>query len=384
MAVRYLVNCKGVFQGGGCKAISFIGAYRAALQEGVGFSEFAGTSAGAIVAALAAAGSTPDQMQDFAKSQEFQTILLDFDFRKLLGSMSWKEKFVCFGAPWVFKDVKGISHKHRNIAIKGIARLLDDLGVFDSSIIRNVIDGQLRKLLHMNTEVRFNDLKHPLTVVATDIRNREVKVWSCTKTPMESVAYAVQCSCTIPGFFKPVDGCYVDGGLLSNLPIIVYPEKEGDYGHLLAFTFAHDDMPRSIMNILDWCKSLMNTSIQGATKLQKSNRNKLITIPVRTPLKLLDFENLVKNRSLVDVAIAEGERAFSEFNELREVAQFNNVEESYQNKAQVRAQVAVYSFQRHDKIVVSQPSLKWCCLEVAPGLNRGNCLYRVRASKISW
>lgn len=43
------INSKGVFQGGGCKAVAFIGAYEAALENGVCFTEFAGTSAGSIL-----------------------------------------------------------------------------------------------------------------------------------------------------------------------------------------------------------------------------------------------------------------------------------------------------------------------------------------------
>ena len=42
------INSKGVFQGGGCKAVAFIGAYESALENGVCFTEFAGTSAGSI------------------------------------------------------------------------------------------------------------------------------------------------------------------------------------------------------------------------------------------------------------------------------------------------------------------------------------------------
>lgn len=41
--VKYFTNCIAVFQGGGCKAIAYIGAYEKAYQEGVFFSELAGT-----------------------------------------------------------------------------------------------------------------------------------------------------------------------------------------------------------------------------------------------------------------------------------------------------------------------------------------------------
>ena len=54
---RFYSDCIGVFQGGGCRAAAFAGAYDAAFKLGVRFSEVAGTSAGAIVAALLAAGA---------------------------------------------------------------------------------------------------------------------------------------------------------------------------------------------------------------------------------------------------------------------------------------------------------------------------------------
>lgn len=56
---KYFNSCKGVFQGGGCKAIAYIGAYKRAYERGVFFSDLAGTSAGAIIATLIAAGAKP-------------------------------------------------------------------------------------------------------------------------------------------------------------------------------------------------------------------------------------------------------------------------------------------------------------------------------------
>ena len=59
------INSKGVFQGGGCKAVAFIGAYEAAIENGVCFTEFAGTSAGSIIAAIIAAGASVNDMKNF-------------------------------------------------------------------------------------------------------------------------------------------------------------------------------------------------------------------------------------------------------------------------------------------------------------------------------
>ena len=52
-------NCLGVFQGGGCRAAAFAGAYEEAVKRGVSFSEVAGASAGSVIAALIGAGASP-------------------------------------------------------------------------------------------------------------------------------------------------------------------------------------------------------------------------------------------------------------------------------------------------------------------------------------
>ncbi len=50
------LKCGAVFQGGGVRGIAFVGAVSALQKWGYEFENLAGTSAGAIVAALLAAG----------------------------------------------------------------------------------------------------------------------------------------------------------------------------------------------------------------------------------------------------------------------------------------------------------------------------------------
>lgn len=72
---KYFKNCLGVFQGGGCKAIAFVGAYRKAIEWRVFFSEVSGTSAGSIVAALVAAGATPDFLEEHLDALDFNKFI---------------------------------------------------------------------------------------------------------------------------------------------------------------------------------------------------------------------------------------------------------------------------------------------------------------------
>ena len=76
---KYFTSCKGVFQGGGCKAIAYIGAYKKAYQRGVFFSELAGTSAGSIIAALIAAGATPNYLEEIVLKLDFQRFISKYN-----------------------------------------------------------------------------------------------------------------------------------------------------------------------------------------------------------------------------------------------------------------------------------------------------------------
>lgn len=69
---KYFTSCKGVFQGGGCKAIAYVGAYKKAYERGVFFSELAGTSAGSIIAAFIAAGAKPEYLEKVVKELNFK------------------------------------------------------------------------------------------------------------------------------------------------------------------------------------------------------------------------------------------------------------------------------------------------------------------------
>ena len=65
----------GVFQGGGCRAAAFVGAYEEAIRRGVSFTEVAGTSAGSIMAALIGAGASPNDTKVAVGQLDFLSFL---------------------------------------------------------------------------------------------------------------------------------------------------------------------------------------------------------------------------------------------------------------------------------------------------------------------
>ena len=62
----------GVFEGGGVKGIAFVGALEAAREHGIErWVNVAGTSAGAIIAALLAVGYRPDELRRILEETDY-------------------------------------------------------------------------------------------------------------------------------------------------------------------------------------------------------------------------------------------------------------------------------------------------------------------------
>lgn len=283
---RHFKNCLGVFQGGGCKALAFVGAYKEAVDRGVFFSGVAGTSAGAVVAALIAAGASPESLEsvvlktDFKSFKQFPNdgpVPADAGLSGLL-RCSWKKK-------------------HR-----AAARFMRHLGLFSSEKIEKWLEDQLRTFLGFTDSrpVQFNDLNIPLHVVATDLRGAKPIIWSSETSPNYSVAKAVRCSCTIPIYFQAVDSSYVDGGVVSNLPsFVLNGRSSGQFEKLLCFAFASevpheshcDEEDRPLIE--DYLKNLISAVIDGAVHIQTELQPNLHVIEIgKLPLGTVDFEKV--------------------------------------------------------------------------------------------
>ncbi|MEM9822832.1 MAG: patatin-like phospholipase family protein [Bacteroidota bacterium] len=153
------------FSGGGARAAAHIGFIKALEEQQIKVAAIAGTSGGAIVGAMYAAGLSVDQMlQVAAKGRPLK----------------------------IFKA---------GLPITGFTRL-----------------DYLAELLKAHLKVdTFEDLSIPLSLVATNLSTGRKAVLN------DGALYpAVLASCAIPLVFKPVeiDGhIYVDGGIIDNMPV---------------------------------------------------------------------------------------------------------------------------------------------------------------------
>lgn len=153
------------FSGGGTRAVAQIGVIKALRENGIEAFAVAGTSGGAIIAALYAAGLTTDEMLEFIKDSN------------------------------IFKLYKP------GIPINGLTSL-------------SYLESMLAKSIH---EDSFESLYMPCHIVAANLMSGKPHVFNKGK-----LFQAITASCSVPLVFKPVeiDGqIYADGGIFDNMPV---------------------------------------------------------------------------------------------------------------------------------------------------------------------
>ncbi|MBW5415107.1 patatin-like phospholipase family protein [Pseudomonas sp. MAG002Y] len=191
-----------VLSGGAARGLAHIGVLKALEEQGIHVDAIAGTSMGAVIGGLYAAGYKVDEIERIAKEMDWQQVLSDQPPRK---DVPFRRK-----------------QDDRDFLIKQQLSFRDD-GTLGLPI--GVIQGQnlsmlLESLLVHTSETRnFDKLAIPFRAVATDIVTGEKVVFSKGHLPR-----AIRASMSIPAVFAPVDvdgRLLVDGGMVDNIPIDV-------------------------------------------------------------------------------------------------------------------------------------------------------------------
>ncbi len=160
-----------VLSGGGARGIAHLGVLKALTEMGVTVDRIAGTSAGAVAGALFANGYTPDEILKIIESSSFMKYLRP----------AWNRM--------------------------GLLR------------IDTVADLCRTYLPHD----RFESLHIPLHIAAVDLNEGHLDVFESGELIRPMLA-----SCCLPGVFEPLvinKRQYVDGGVLSNLPVELIETK---------------------------------------------------------------------------------------------------------------------------------------------------------------
>lgn len=247
--------CNAVFEGGGVKGIGLVGAAEEIVNAGYVFINLAGSSAGAIVAALLAVGYTP---------KEIKKEMLATDFTK-------------------FKS-KPIASRFGLIG--DIINVNSNLGLYNA----NYFEKWLHDLLVKKGKTSFGDLKnhyvsknmpaYKLQVTATDVTKKRLLVLPGDLKEFDidpdsfSIAKAVRMSMSIPVFYEPYKlynnneqaHYIVDGGLISNYPVWIIDDGESRYEYpTFGFKFISNNEHQQVFdrNIISYSKAIIGLAMDS-------------------------------------------------------------------------------------------------------------------------
>lgn len=350
------------FAGGGAKGLVHVGALRALQARRVDVIGYAGTSAGAIVAALAAAGVSADEMINpgsdvsiideltiydpsitkltdlfgpggWSAIRAFRTLTDRATAAQLPPVLSWGLTLLTGCAILALTAFAGVLGGCRGaleamlvwaLSLCAIAAALLYLagGLARVRTFRNAIDKLLTARLFGPGSVRtvvmadFDGDQRPLLkIVASDITQRRLQLFSCDSLGSTAVADAVAASICLPLIFAPWRigaARFVDGGVVSNFPAWPFDEERSLNGEAVTIGFqigvplGPDGKPSDAPKPAPWPVAVLQTALFGSSQLSTRAVGRAELITLRPKLKLLEFDitGAAARRELADMTQA--------------------------------------------------------------------------------
>ncbi|SEP73758.1 patatin-like phospholipase family protein [Piscibacillus halophilus] len=272
----------GVFSGGGIKAFAFLGALAECDRLGIKFERVAGASAGALIAALIAAGY---------RHQEIKKIIDTVNTEKFLDPHPVAKKVPIIKWLWLYFS----------------------LGLYQGKYIEKWIDDLLRA-----KGIRtFSDVDQSLYIIGADITNGRIAVFPDDLEPVYGikpetfpVSKAVRISISIPYFFRPIkiigpgskQNMFIDGGTLSNFPYWIFKQKKlAQPRPTLGIKLSAEESPvpdQPINNAFDMLPAIVSTMIQAhdSRHISNSEAKNIMFIPIDEDIKATDFDLKQKDK----------------------------------------------------------------------------------------
>lgn len=189
--------------GGGARGIAHVRILKQLEALNIPVDCIAGTSAGALVGALYASGSTPEQIEQVVLSTEWLSLFTDTLPRRDRSLRRKADDYAQLAPIGI-----GLGGEGKAVAVAGgVSEGEKLIALFERATGGSRVSG------------RFDDLPIPFRAVATDINTGQPVVLAEGNLPM-----AMRASMSLPGIFRPVviDGhVLLDGGLSNQVPIDV-------------------------------------------------------------------------------------------------------------------------------------------------------------------
>ncbi len=261
------MRCDLVLEGGGVRGIGLVGAIEVLEERGLEVQRVAGTSAGAVVGSLLAAGMPTAQMVE---------VMRQVDYRR-------------------FADESGLDH----LGTLGRAlHLVAKEGIYKGRYLEQWLSGLLEPLgVRTFEDLRYDDPgaspapgpASRLVVTASDVTRGRLLLlpWDYSRFALpaatQSVVSAVRASSSIPLFYEPVTlkdesgtgepSVLLDGGLLSNYPITVFDRSDGRPGRwpTIGIKLSARETPQQVEtdvhNTFELAKAVLSTLVNFYDRL---------------------------------------------------------------------------------------------------------------------
>lgn len=202
-----------VLSGGGATGIAHVGVLKALEENEIPIDYISGTSAGALIGSLYAAGFSPEEIEAFVLSEDFQLMAsgqIRSDQEFLLRKSSPNSGMI------------SLSFSKDSILQKSLPTNLNSSEYLDFQMMTEL--GRIGASKRNN----FDSLFVPFRCVGSDIAKKRSVVFQ--DGPLNA---AVRASMTFPFLFRPIsinNVLYFDGGLYNNFPAdVMYHSFSPDY-----------------------------------------------------------------------------------------------------------------------------------------------------------
>lgn len=264
-----------VFSGGGVKAFAFLGALQSIEQKELQIERVAGTSAGAIIAALIAANYHTEEINELIEELELNKLLDPPKLSTIFPFSKWLFLYYQMGFNKGDKLEKWLKQV---LATKNIHTFQD----MKESYLKVVV----------------SDLSLGKLIVFPDDLERVYGINSQTFP----VSKAIRMSAGFPLFFMPSKlsgrrqekSIIVDGGVLSNFPIWIFENEQGNnkrptIGIKLSGTNEKHD--KKIKNTFDLLQALISTMKEAHDEryISEQKFKNIISIPIEG-VQTMDLE----------------------------------------------------------------------------------------------
>ena len=308
------MDAYGIFQGGGAKGYAHVGALKAAEERGINFVRYGGTSAGAIIAALAAAGYRADELLDVTKPIG-QRGVLDIELGGLLNPienarieriLERSTRLFGLGQPRPKADhrrSRWLSSFIRiavlaTLEVRSLGILRKQFGFITTDPVVEWLDRLLAAKLGCARPVTFADLNMRLKVVAANLTTGKIEKFGFAGDEALHVATATMASACFPLFFRPVvyGDVFIDGGLLSNLPVWLFDDERDDetahlptFGFRLVNTLVAGTQNKPLSGLRSFGGKVFKTALSAGTNLEERRIEYYHPIDLAAPVDTLSF-----------------------------------------------------------------------------------------------